>query len=378
MEKEYLYLFKSICGNYFKIGKTKDLNTRIKTLNKKGLFEINISESVKFEVKENQVLEIEKNLHNIYKNFNYLKDNQKEEKEGYTEWFKIDCYEMVLNQISHFQEAHFHIGEKENIEIKDLSTKKVVSKEKKQKKEETKETKFMSKEDLIKRVKELNIESFKITNFNKGIIKIILKTKVNSEKISNIFDLCGFNEASKLPAINGRKINIKPFDTNKYELSLSISLFSNNSKYKLKVKRLERFIKNLFLINNIKEDKSLTINKEKQKVVKGKRNQLIFSYFNIKKKEEEIKLIKRVKELKINNWLKNIKQVDLHGWGETHRYKNGKKEEYVYLDQHDWNKEHLQMNYEYIKKDKFIDVTNYREDCILKICRKNGIDIVHN
>jgi len=124
MEKEYIYLLKSECGNYFKVGKSNNPEIRTQTLNKVGLFKINVEESLKYEVKLEEVFTIEKIIHKIFNKYNYLvKNKEQENKEGYTEWFEIECYEKVLGFIDFLKSVKYEINDREKLSIDDFEIK---------------------------------------------------------------------------------------------------------------------------------------------------------------------------------------------------------------------------------------------------------------
>ena len=83
----------------FKIGITKNIDNRIKTLQSYwGKFDLDTSYLVA-STKKGLVTNMEKILHNIYSDYN-IKDLP--QYDGYTEFFKLDCFQKVKDTIKNF------------------------------------------------------------------------------------------------------------------------------------------------------------------------------------------------------------------------------------------------------------------------------------
>lgn len=109
----YLYLLKNKEGTYFKIGKADCVEQRLISLNANGLFSIDHVNSIKFNIAENEVFFVEKTLHRIFYKYNYTTLNPNLDichLDGYSEWFSIDCYDFVLEQINMLRRFNHNIS----------------------------------------------------------------------------------------------------------------------------------------------------------------------------------------------------------------------------------------------------------------------------
>ena len=95
----YIYIAKSTCGQFLKIGKADNVSVRLNHLNKHGNYSIDFSNSIYYQVNKKEVLKIETVLHKTFSNFN-VKNNYIAD--GYTEWFKSSIFENLINLISFY------------------------------------------------------------------------------------------------------------------------------------------------------------------------------------------------------------------------------------------------------------------------------------
>lgn len=94
MKKSYVYILTSKCLKKIKIGKADDVNKRIYTL--QNSYEFDLDSSYTVQILEKDVFRLENALHFIFKGMN-LKDLPKND--GYTEFFKIECLNDLLQTL---------------------------------------------------------------------------------------------------------------------------------------------------------------------------------------------------------------------------------------------------------------------------------------
>lgn len=87
----YVYLLVTN-NNLFKIGKADDIDNRYNTL--KNLYDFNLLESYTIEITKKEVFKLEKTLHFLFSDYR-VKNLPKQD--GYSEFFKLDCLNNLLN-----------------------------------------------------------------------------------------------------------------------------------------------------------------------------------------------------------------------------------------------------------------------------------------
>ncbi|MDX9742633.1 MAG: GIY-YIG nuclease family protein [Arcobacteraceae bacterium] len=87
----YVYLLVTN-NDYFKIGKADDIDNRYNTL--KNLYDFNLLESYTIEITKKEVFKLEKTLHFLFSDYR-VKNLPKQD--GYSEFFKLDCLNNLLN-----------------------------------------------------------------------------------------------------------------------------------------------------------------------------------------------------------------------------------------------------------------------------------------
>ena len=163
MNKEsFIYLLILKEKKIFKIGKADNIFNRYESLKKiYGDFDLKTSYYIK--CKDESVLKLESILHYIFKDFNIIQDNR----EGYTEWFDIKCYEQVVEIVKILKKINSDIFNiKQNISFpKEKNTLKLTYKEKRNNNEKKKQLKFLSNN-----IKNANAIVEILTNIENSII----------------------------------------------------------------------------------------------------------------------------------------------------------------------------------------------------------------
>lgn len=206
---ESLYLLVSIDRKKFKIGIAVDVYQRMLSLkNFWGEFDLSVSCIVTGQA--TRMSRLEKTLHFIFDKWNI---ELKEARDGYTEWFNIDCLEDVKDEIKRISQFRSHCPLKliEGIEIPKQVTKKPNAWQllSKQEKQELIENRKRKREAQIINENQKNFRRFVelISNIEPYIIEyrkhpeyerhwqLILKSPIDDIR-NEVFDLmmsCSFN-----------------------------------------------------------------------------------------------------------------------------------------------------------------------------------------
>lgn len=186
----YLYLLVEK-NNMFKIGKANDIENRYLQLSKE--YEFDLINSYKIVVDKKDVFKIEKHLHFLFSEFQIL--NLDKKKDGYTEFFSMNCFNSVieeLSRLSFFKKINMTKGIKINInkKVKCFFREQKKTKEELIKEEEIKFKKLskkyirlkniISKKNYIQMIKDEIIVNIDYLDIN---IKDIEKIKNESMKI---------------------------------------------------------------------------------------------------------------------------------------------------------------------------------------------------
>jgi len=146
----------------FKIGKADNVVNRYESLtNIYGDFDLKTSYYIK--CKDESVFKLESILHYIFKDFNVIQDN----KEGYTEWFDIKCYEQVIEMVKILKKINsdiFNIEQNINL-LKEKKTLKLTYEEKRSNHKKKKQLNFLSNN-----IKNANIIVEILTDIKNSII----------------------------------------------------------------------------------------------------------------------------------------------------------------------------------------------------------------
>jgi len=184
-EYSYVYLLLDKSKKKFKIGLTKNILQRYRTLN--SIYgEFSVKDSYLIKCEGNYAKKLEKILHFTFSDFNlYINFDS----EGHTEWFDVSCLNDLIKFVKEIKKINRNIIEiKQNIQEIEILNESFLHKN---------EAKKDKKEYRIKQLKKENI--LKTITFLKTIKKMVKSKKIyKKDNFTLIFENITFFEAKEL------------------------------------------------------------------------------------------------------------------------------------------------------------------------------------
>jgi len=181
-KNSYVYILVDKSLKKFKIGLTKDILQRYKTLN--SLYgNFSIKDSYLIKCKNDYAKKLEKILHFTFSDFNL---DIKSHVEGHTEWFDICCLNDLIKFVKEIKQINKNVIEiKQNIKEIEILNKNSLSKNKALKEKKEYRMKQLKKENILKTI-----------TFLKTIKKMVKSKNLHKkDNFTLIFENITFSEA---------------------------------------------------------------------------------------------------------------------------------------------------------------------------------------